>query len=292
MTLAKCHPDGEIMMLDRRRFLAITGAVAGSATFGLGMARAADASTLDRIKTSKTLRIGVASAEPWFFKDPMSGTWTGVGIDIGQQLAQDLGVRMVPVETTWANAVAALQADQIDVMFVLDPTPERRQAIDFPASPLFYYAPGALVKADAQIRSWSDLNKPADHVAVTLGTSIDRMVTHRLPQAAISRFSNNDEAIAAFAAGRVDAVAQFHPALVVQYARLKLGRVILPKPVEAIATSAGVRKEANPTFRDWLSRKFAEYYKAGKPQAFLAAYLKSKGIDPSKVPGLLKEDWS
>ena len=126
-------------MLGRRRFLAITGAVAGSATFGLGTlasgtARAAEASTLDRIKASKTIRIGVASAEPWFFKDPMSGTWTGVGIDIGQQLAHDLGVRMVPVETTWANAVAALQVNQIDVMFVLDPTPERRQAIARSAS--------------------------------------------------------------------------------------------------------------------------------------------------------------
>lgn len=284
-------------MLGRRRFLAITGAVAGSATFGLGTlasgtARAAEASTLDRIKASKTLRIGVASAEPWFFKDPMSGTWTGVGIDIGQQLAHDLGVRMVPVETTWANAVAALQVNQIDVMFVLDPTPERRQAIDFPAAPLFYYAPGVLVKDTAQVQTWDELDKPATRVGVTLGTSIDRMVTQRLKQAAISRFSNNDEAIAAFAAGRVDVVAQFHPALVVQYARLKLGKVILPKPVEAIATSAGVRKEQNPAFRDWLSRKFTDYYKAGKPQAFFSAYLKSKGIDPSKVPGLLKEDWS
>ena len=29
------------------------------------------------------MRIGVTSAEPWFFKDPMAGTWSGVGIDLG-----------------------------------------------------------------------------------------------------------------------------------------------------------------------------------------------------------------
>jgi polar amino acid transport system substrate-binding protein len=275
------------MKIDRRSLLAASGIIAMA-----GPAWAQTASTLEHIKTSKKLRIGVTSAEPWFFKDPMSEAWTGVGISLGRQLAADLGVELVPVETTWANAIAALQADQIDAMFVLDPTEERRKAIDFPEAPLFYYAPGALVKDGAAIKTWADLDKPDTRIGVTMGTSIDRMVTETLKTATISRFSNNDEAIAAFAAHRVDAVAQFHPALVVQFARLKLGHVILPLPVVPVATSAGVRKEANPAFRDWLSTKFAEYYKDGKPQAWFSEYLKSKGIDPATVPGLSKEQWS
>lgn len=283
-------PDEEAM-IDRRRFLALTGGTVTALAIGTPAAGAAAASTLDRIRATKTLRVGTALGEPWFYKDPMTDRWTGVGIDIGRQLAHDLGVRMATVETTWGDAVAALQAGLIDVMFVLDPTPERRRAIDFPAAPLFYYAPGALVRADSRVDSWSDLDRPDIRIAVTLGTSIDRMVTARLTRASITRLARNDEAIAAFAAGRVDAVAQFHPALVVQYARLKLGKVILPKPVRAIATSAGVRREPHPAFRDWLSARFATYYKEGRPQAFFAAYLKSRGIDPSKVPGLLKEDW-
>jgi polar amino acid transport system substrate-binding protein len=279
------------MTIDRRHFLVLTGAIAGSVTTLPAWAQHAP-STLDQVKATKKLRIGVTSAEPWFFKDPMSGTWSGVGISMGKALASDLGVEMVPVETTWANAIAALQANQIDTMFVLDPTPERRLAIDFPASPMFYYALGALVKTDSTVTQWSDLDKPGTRIAVTLGTSIDRIVTGTLKSATISRFANNDEAVAAFAAHRVDVVAQFHPALVVQFARLRLGKVVLPKPVDPVATSAGVRKEEPPAFRDWLSQKFAEYYKEGKPQQFFAAYLKSRGIDPSKVPGLEKEQWS
>jgi polar amino acid transport system substrate-binding protein len=278
------------MTLNRRHFLGLAGAIAAAS--GVTPLLAQDTpSTLDRIKSAKKLRIGVTSAEPWFFKDPMSGTWSGVGISMGKQLAADLGVEMVPVETTWANAIAALQADQIDVMFVLDPTEERRKAIDFPEAPLFYYAMGALVRDAAGIKTWSDLNKPETRVGVTLGTSVDRMVTETLKAANISRFSNNDEAIAAFAARRVDVVAQFHPALVVQYARVRLGKVILPEPVESVATSAGVRKEPNPAFRNWLSEKFAEYYKAGKPQVFFTEYLKTKGIDATTIPGLMKEQW-
>jgi polar amino acid transport system substrate-binding protein len=278
------------MTLNRRHLLALAGAIAAAS--GATPLLAQDApSTLDRIKSTKKLRIGVTSAEPWFFKDPMSGTWSGVGISMGKQLAADLGVEMVPVETTWANAIAALQADQIDVMFVLDPTEERRKAIDFPEAPLFYYAPGALVRDVSGIKTWSDLNKPETRVGVTLGTSIDKMVTETLKAANISRFSNNDEAIAAFAARRVDVVAQFHPALVVQYARVRLGKVILPQPVESVATSAGVRKEPNPAFRNWLSEKFADYYKAGKPQTLFTEYLKTKGIDATTIPGLMKEQW-
>jgi polar amino acid transport system substrate-binding protein len=277
------------MTIDRRTFLA--GAALASTAIAGSPARAQGASTLERIKQGKKLRIGVTSAEPWFAKDPMSGAWSGVGISVGKQLAADLGVELVPVETTWANAIAALQADQIDTMFVLDPTEERRKAIDFPAAPLFYYAMGALTRDGTAIKSWAELDKPETRIGVTLGTSVDRSVTETLKSASISRFSNNDEAIAAFAARRVDVVAQFHPALVVQYARLRAGKVVLPTPVTPVATSAGVRKEADPAFRDWLSGKFAEYYAAAKPQAFFADYLKTKGIDAGGIPGLVKEQW-
>lgn len=277
------------MTMNRRDILALTTATAASAAMGLRPAFAQDADSLERVRQSKKLRIGVTSAEPWFFKDPMSNTWSGVGIDLGNQVAGDLGVTMVPVETSWANCIAAIQADQIDVMFVLDPTEERRKAIDFPDNPLFYYAAGALVKPDQQATAWSDFDKAGVRVGVTLGTSIDRMITETLKTASVSRFSNNDEAVAAFAARRVDIVAQFHPALVVQYARLKLGKVIIPTPVTPVATSAGIRRDANPAFREWLSRKLGEYYKAGKPQEYFAKYLATRNLDPASIPGLVKE---
>ncbi len=278
--------------MTRRRDVLALGLVSAATAAGLRPVGAQARTSLDRVKQSGKLRIGVTSAEPWFFKDPMAGTWSGVGIDLGTQLASDLGVAMVPVETSWANCVAAIQADQIDVMFVLDPTEERRKAIDFPDSPLFYYAAGALVRPDQAATSWSDLDKPGIRIGVTLGTSVDRTVTETLKSPSISRFSNNDEAVAAFAAKRVDVVAQFHPALVVQYARLKLGKVVLLKPVNPVATSAGIRRDADPAFKIWLGERFAALYAAGKPQEYFAKYLQARGIDPATVPGLVREKWA
>lgn len=276
------------MNTTRRTFIGVSAAVLA----GIGIPGfAQDASTLDRIRQDKQLRIGVTSAEPWFFKDPMTEKWTGVGVAMGEKLAANLGATLVPVETTWANAVAALQANQIDLMFVLDPTEERKKAIEFPEAPLFYYAMGALVAGDSPAKSWDDIDKAGTRIGVTLGTSLDKNITGMVKNAEINRFSNNDEAIAAFASKRVDVVVQFHPALVVQYSRLKLGKVILPNPVNPVQTSAGLRKETNPAFRDWVSQQFATLYKDRVPDQIFGAYLKSKNIDPTGTPGLVKEAW-
>ena len=37
----------------------------------------------------------------WYFKDPATGQWNGIGYNVGKVLAKDLGVKLVPVETTW-----------------------------------------------------------------------------------------------------------------------------------------------------------------------------------------------
>src|SRR5499426_449701 len=129
-----------------------------AAMLALGIAaQSAAQSTAQQIKQRGELRIGVTPGEPWFFKDPATGQWSGIGYSMGQQVAKDLGVKLVPVETTWGNAVAAVQANQIDVMFVLDPTDERKKAIDFPDNPFFWYAQGVLLKDGMKVKSWADL---------------------------------------------------------------------------------------------------------------------------------------
>ena len=274
----------------RRTLLRQTGLLAALATPAI--VRAQEVPSLDRIRSSGRLRFGVTSAEPWFYKSPLTEEWTGVGVAIGQRLAADLGVAAVPVETSWAFCVAALQSDKIDMMFVLDPTPERRTAVDFPDAPLFYYAMGALVGPASPVRTWADLDTPGTRIAVTIGTSLDKNVSALMHAAEIIRFNNNDDAIAAFGARRVEAVVQFHPALVVQYSKLKLGKVLLPEPVVPVTTSAGLHRYADSSFRDWVSARFAQLYKDGAPDQVFTAYMKSKGIDPAGIPGLVKEAWS
>jgi len=248
-------------------------------------------STWQQIKQRGELRIGVTPGEPWYFKDPATGQWSGIGYRMGQQVAKDLGVKLVPVETTWGNAVAAIQANQIDVMFVLDGTEERKKAVDFPDAPFFWYAEGVLVRDGLQAKTWTDLDRENVKIAVTLGTAPDRDLTNRLTKAKIERFQNMDEAIAAFYSGRVDGAAFYHPALVMQQARVKKGQVVIPQPVVALATSAGIRREDDKTFRDFLDKEFDKYYKSGETQKFYEEFLAFRNIDPKNAPPIIKEQW-
>ncbi|HEY1327168.1 MAG TPA: transporter substrate-binding domain-containing protein, partial [Casimicrobiaceae bacterium] len=103
---------------DSRTLLACLAALALTAFAAVALAQQ-PGSTWQQIKQRGELRIGVTPGEPWYFKDPASGQWSGIGYAMGQQIAKDLGVKLVPVETTWGNSVAAIQANQIDAMFVL-----------------------------------------------------------------------------------------------------------------------------------------------------------------------------
>ncbi|WP_295551444.1 transporter substrate-binding domain-containing protein [uncultured Pseudacidovorax sp.] len=272
------------------RFAAVRrGLLFGLLGLGLLAGVPAQAQTLEKVKKSGELRIGVAPGDPWYYRDPATGQWTGVGVLMGEQIAKNIGVKMVPVETTWANSVAGLQSGQFDVMFVLDATEERKRAIDFPAAPMLWYAQGVLAKDGLTVKNWSDLDKPTVRVGVALGTATDRDLTKRLPNAKIERFTNTDETVAAFNAGRVDAIGFYHSVLTIAYSKIKKGSVQIPQPVVAIATSAGVRKEQDPAFRDMLDEQFKKLYASGQTQALYAQYLKTKGLDPDKMPGVTKE---
>ncbi|ADM98702.1 Amino acid ABC transporter, periplasmic amino acid-binding protein [Dickeya dadantii 3937] len=251
----------------------------------------APASTWQHIKQTGELRIGVAQGEPWYFKNAATGEWDGIGYQVGKVLAKDLGVKLVTVETTWGNAVAALQTGQIDTMLVLDPTEERKKAVDFPEQPFFWYAQGVLVRDGISVTDWEDLNRPDVKIGVTLGSSPDLLLTKNLPKAQLVRFPNMDEGVAAFYAGRVDALSYFHPALALQQAKVGKGNLILPKPIVAVSTSGAIRKESDQTFHQFLNDEFGKLYQSGQIQQFYEQALQARGVDISKVPPVIREAW-
>jgi polar amino acid transport system substrate-binding protein len=278
-----------------RRTVIGIGAMGGAAILAAAATSSANAQaqagTLQQIRDRGELRVGVAPGEPWFFKDQRSGEWHGIGWGVAVALARELNVKPIPVETTWGNAIAGLQAGQFDVMFVLDATPQRALAVDFPVQPMFYYAQGVLVRDGLPAKAWEDLNKPEVRIGVILGTSPDRDVTARLPKAQIERFPSGDETAAAFQAGRVDAISLFHPALVMLRARVKRGTVVLPGPIRESSTSAGVRRDADKSWRDWLGLAMAYLYTTGETQKIYEEYLKFRGIDPAQAPAVMRELW-
>jgi polar amino acid transport system substrate-binding protein len=274
------------MTIHRRSLLTVLAA--GSGVLAMPFAARADG-TLEAVKKRGALRVGVTQAPPWFSKDPKTGQWSsGLGVFFGKAMADKLGVKMETVEVSWGNSIAALQADKIDIMFMIDATPERKQAVDFPESPLLWYALAALTRDDLAVKTWEDLNKAGVKIAVPQASSMDRFVSAHAAQADIQRFPDNAAAIAAFQSGRVDAVVLFHPPLLAARQKLGKGKLVVPTPAEWQASSTALRKN-DTAFVTWVNQQLAENYKSGQTEKWYEQAVADFGLDPKLAPPVMKE---
>lgn len=274
------------MTIHRRSLLSVLAA--GSGVLAMPFAARAEG-TLEAVKKRGTLRVGVTQAPPWFSKDPKSGQWSsGLGVFFGKAMADKLGVKMETVEVSWGNSIAALQADKIDIMFMIDATPERKQAVDFPETPLLWYALAALTRDDLAVKTWEDLNKAGVKIAVPQASSMDRFVTAHTAKADIQRFPDNAAAIAAFQSGRVDAVVLFHPPLLAARQKLGKGKLVVPTPAEWQASSTALRK-GDTEFAAWVNQQLAANYKSGQTEKWYEQAVADFGLDPKLAPPVMKE---
>jgi polar amino acid transport system substrate-binding protein len=246
-------------MIARRDLAGLIGVGALAATAVASASRPAAAqsagqNTFDKILSTKKLRLGaVAAGAPWFMKDQQTGKWGGQFYDIGSALAADMEVQLELVETTWGTAVLDLQADKIDIMFGLNPTPKRAMAIDF-SSTVYDSALVMIARPGFEPKTWLDLSKPDVKISVDVGSAHDQMASRLCPKAQIVRFKSIDEATLALRSGRVDAQCIFWMGGVRAVKRdPQLGKVIVPQPMFGSTSNAGIRREQDKTWRDFVS---------------------------------------
>ena len=150
-------------------------------------ASAADESRLHRILENGVIRVGTTGDwDPMSVRDPATNTYKGFDIDVMNELAKDLGVRIQFVPTDWKTLVNGIVADRYDLSTSASITPARIKAVGFTRS---YYQVGSvpvtLKKNLSKFRSWDDINKSGVTVAVTLGTSFEQQVKEFFPNAKI-----------------------------------------------------------------------------------------------------------
>ena len=263
--------------------------VALTAAFALTAAGAQEQSTWDKIHATGKLRMGVTQAPPWYSKNPTTGEWdSGLIVSVGKAMAEELGVELEVAEVTWATSIAALQADKIDMMF-LDPTSSASPTTARPFQPLLYISLAVLARDDLPVESWQDLNKPDVSVAVPQASSMDAFLTRTIPDADIQRFPDNGASLAAFQSGRVDAVCLFHPPLLAARKKFGAGKIVIPTPAFSSPSSIAVRREADKTFRDWVSHTIYFYYETGRTQRWYEEFLSDYGLDPKASPVIQRE---
>lgn len=274
-------------MITRRRFTKLFGATAISAATGLITlgARANAASSLERVKSSGVLHIGaIADGAPYYQKSLTGGPWRGFYIDICQKLADDLGVKLSILETTWGNSVLDLQASKIDVFFGLNPTPERQKVIDF-SGPVFKNAFTFIAKKSVTAKTWEDFNTADMRIGVDAGSSHDSAVTRLAPNATVSRLKTASDATAALQSGRVDAQCLVMVlALALRAKNPAIGQLIVPTPLNATTSNAGFRREEDTTWSQFVDAWITEHRDNGFIKTAIMRNMELVGVTERDFP--------
>lgn len=272
-------------MLKRRDFGKLVGAGLVGAAAGSFATRASAESSLERVKASGVLRIGgVADGAPYYQKGLADGAWRGFYIDICQKLADDLGLKLDILETTWGNSVLDLQAQKIDVFFGLNPTPEREKVIDF-SGPVFKNAFTMIARKGVGGPTWDDFNKPEVRIAVDAGSSHDSAMGRHAPNAQIARLKTASDATAALQSGRADAQCLVMVlALSLRAKNPAIGELIMPTPLDFTTSNAGFRREEDASWREFVSKWIEEHRESGFVKDAIVRNMELVGVKESDFP--------
>jgi polar amino acid transport system substrate-binding protein len=276
---------------DRREALRYALAIGSGAALAAAVASPASAqatpdNTLDRIRTNKVLRIAVLPGElPYFNKDLATGNWSGFSIEMANDIAKLLDVKLEYTESTYGNSILDLQSNKIDLGFALNPTPQRALVVDFCAT-VFPHPFGAMLKKGLEARTWADINKPDVNIAVDVGSANEAVARRFAPNATIKSLKSRDEVMLEMSSGRVDCVVN---ALVLGLTAIaknpNLGNYkILQTPAVAIPSSMAVRREPDKRWRDFLS-VWVDYNRGiGQMREWFTKGLSLSGVKPEDVP--------
>ncbi|PIA73839.1 ectoine/hydroxyectoine ABC transporter substrate-binding protein EhuB [Ectopseudomonas toyotomiensis] len=137
-----------------------------------GLAAGAQASTLDKVKDSSSVRIGYANETPFAYT-ALDGSVTGESPEIVKKIFERMGVEKInPVLTEWGSLIPGLRASRFDLiaagMYI---TPERCKQVLF-TDPHYQLPDTLLVKAGNPkgLHSYEDIAKSGAKVAIMSGT--------------------------------------------------------------------------------------------------------------------------
>jgi polar amino acid transport system substrate-binding protein len=165
----------------------------------------------EKVQSEGVLKVGAAVAAPQAIRDPKTGQWSGVAIDVLKQFAATLDVDLQVVDTTWDNIIAGMQANKWDIAVALNRTPQRAIAINY-SVPYWYYQISLVYnktnqKIDPSWKSLADFDKPGVTIAVMSGSAQDHSITSLIRNATIARLPDFDASRMAVISQRADLLA-------------------------------------------------------------------------------------
>lgn len=163
-------------------------------------------SKLQTILKNKELRVGTTGDwDPMSVKDPATNSYKGFDIDVMNELAKDMGVKVKFVPTDWKTIVSGITADRYDISTSVTKTDKRAEVASFTET---YYkygtVPLVLKKNLKKFSTWDSLNNKDVTIATTLGTSQEEKAKEFFPKSKLKSVEAPARDFQEVLAGRAD----------------------------------------------------------------------------------------
>lgn len=161
----------------------------------------------DTIKKRGTFIIALNAGYPPFETVGEDGKPQGFDIDLANEVAKDLGVKLEIKNVKWDGIIGVLRTGKADAIFSGMSVTEERKAVVLFSEP--YFNVGQVVlkrKGDERIKSHTDLNDPKFTIAVEASTTGEQACKKVLPKAKLLRLEKVDQACVALIQNKADAV--------------------------------------------------------------------------------------
>ena len=247
----------------------------GCSSMGMGSSATP---TIDRIRQSGELRIGMTGDYPPLNVTDRSNENIGLEPDLARALARTLGVELVVVNKPFAELIPALRAGEVDaVMSGMTMTPERNMDVAF-AGPYFVSGKAVLSRSETLARAGqaSELDRANLKITVLEGTTSQGFVETALPTSTLVLAKDYATAVQMVIDGKVDAMIADYPICVVSVLRHPLdglAAVVSPFTFEPI----GIALPAN----DALFANLVQNYLNSLEGTGLLTQLRAKWFEDS-----------
>lgn len=207
--------------------------------------------TLDEIKESGTINLGVFSDKSPFGYVDENGEYQGYDIELAKKIGEDLGVEVNFVSTEAANRVEYLETGKVDIILAnFTVTDERAEKVDF-AYPYMNVSLGVVSPDSRVIKDMSELTED-DEVIVISGTTAETYFTENLPNIRLQKYDTYANAKNALENGNAVCWANDNTE-VIAFANENKGYTVGIPELGSQDTIAPAVSKGNDTLLEWLN---------------------------------------
>lgn len=233
--------------------------ILANSLFATGTKETQSGDLLERIKAKGEITIAMEGTwAPWTYHDS-NDNLVGYDVEIGQAIAEKLGVKANFIEGEWDGLLAGLEAGRYDLMINgVDITPERQQKYDF-SVPYAYNNTAVIVQENNNsITKMEDLKgkKTANTISSTYAEIAEKYGATVIPVDDLA------QTIELLLAGRIDATLnaevsyydykKVHPEAAIKIACLDTERTSVAIPMRKGDDAATLREAVNKAVQELL----------------------------------------